>query len=243
MKILALSGRKQSGKSLAGNFIIASLLSKLLISKQTFMDNNGNIVVTDFLGNQSYSGIFSYNPLNTSNDDIINAVYKKLKSHVAIYNFADALKTDICINILGMPYRNCYGTDQNKNELVNCFWPDTNKQMTAREVMQYVGTDIFRKMQNNVWADSALLKIKKNKTCNLAIITDCRFPNEVEAVKKSGGQIVRLCRNQHGSVHSSESALDKDNYDWSNFDHIVDNSETSINEYLSLLLPIVEKYI
>jgi hypothetical protein len=154
-----------------------------------------------------------------------------------IYNFADPLKNDICINILGLTYDQCYGTDDQKNQLVNCYWDD--KQLTAREVMQMVGTDMFRAMQKNVWSDATIRKINKEKK-QLAIIADCRFPNEVEAVHNAGGLVIKLTRNPHNSDHSSEIALDPDRFDPSIFDLVIDNSRMTIKEQNLLLLQFLQ---
>ena len=85
-----------------------------------------------------------------------------------IYNFADPLK-QVCIDILGLTYDQCYGTDENKNELVDCYWPGIDEQMTAREVMQHLGTDMFRRLQQNVWSAATIRLIEKEKP-DLAII-------------------------------------------------------------------------
>ena len=154
-----------------------------------------------------------------------------------IYNFADPLKKDICINILGMSYDQCYGSDEQKNELVNCHW--NNKQMTAREVMQFVGTNIFRQMQNNVWADATIHKIQLEQP-DLAIIADCRFPNEVKAIKHAGGIIIKLMRNPFNSDHESEVALDPDQYNYNNFDLVVDNTTISIEEQNKTIIEFLQ---
>lgn len=146
-----------------------------------------------------------------------------------IYNFADPLKTDVCMNVFGLTYHQCYGSDESKNELVDCYWPDTDKQMTAREVMQYVGTDIFRKIQHNVWASATIKKIRHEKP-DLAIIADCRFPNEVEAIKNSDGLVIKLNRNPYNSTHASEESLDADRYDATNFNLVIDNDELTIGK-------------
>lgn len=155
-----------------------------------------------------------------------------------LYNFADPLKKDICMNILGLTHDQCYGSDESKNELVNCYWE--NKQLTAREVMQFVGTDIFRKLQTNVWADATISKITKDNF-PLAIIADCRFPNEVEAIKKAGGIVIKLTRNPHNSDHDSETALDADRYDQSNFDMIIMNHAMEIPEQIRCVLKFLKK--
>jgi hypothetical protein len=178
--IIAIAGRKQSGKTTSAEFI-----------KKTFEDN-------------------------------------KLGS-AKIYNFADPLKKDVCMNIFGLTYHQCYGSDESKNELVNCYWPGTNSKMTAREVMQYVGTDVFRKIQQNVWADATIYKIQSEKP-DLAIVADCRFPNEVEVITAVSGLAIKLNRNPYNSNHASEAALDSDVYDQTNFDLILNNQTLNIHQ-------------
>jgi hypothetical protein len=164
-------------------------------------------------------------------------VYRKLqdKCSVQIYNFADPLK-QICIDVLGLAPRQCYGEDKYKNELVDCQW--NGKQLTAREVMQILGTDILRTMQHNVWTGATIRKIQRDKP-DLALIGDCRFPNEVEAVQKVGGMVIKLNRNIYHSNHASETALDRQNYDELNFDVVIQNQFMDLeakNEVLSRIL-------
>lgn len=242
MLVLGISGRKQSGKTTAGNFILSLYLAKFGVSDKIYLDEDGNIVVSDLLGDKSYEGNFDIKKIlyqkNVSTDiiDILNVV----NSQVKIYNFADILKTDICMKILGLTYDQCYGTDENKNELTNIQWDD--KKLTARDVMQIVGTDIFRKLDTNVWVRTTIDRIVQDQP-DLAIITDCRFPNEVDAIKQIGGKIIRLTRDPFQSNHLSETILDKDNYDWSNFDFVLDNKETQLYDQLSELKTILEKLL
>ena len=69
----------------------------------------------------------------------------------------------------------------------------------------------------------------------LALIADCRFPNEVEAVKNAGGLVIKLNRNLYNSSHESETALDEDRYDQSNFDFVIDNKDLSIEDKNELI--------
>jgi hypothetical protein len=177
-KIIAFSGRKQSGKTICSEFLKGLLLS------------NGY-------------------------------------SDVEIYNFADPLKEDICMNMFGLSYVQCYGEDHNKNELIDAYWED--KQLTARDLMQLIGTDLFRKLNNNVWVNALINKIKKSKL-QVVIVSDCRFPNEIEAIKNNGGIVFRLNRNPHKSEHISESILDACRYDWNNFNAIINNEHMTVRE-------------
>lgn len=143
---------------------------------------------------------------------------------IRIYSFASPLK-QLCVDILGLDPRQCYGEDKYKNEKVDCYWE--GKQLTAREVMQIVGTEWFRTMQNDVWAGATIRKIQKDAP-EIAIIDDCRFPNEVEAVKNAGGLVLKMERSMYYSDHASEVALDRAHYDQLNFTSVI------MNQYMDL---------
>lgn len=76
-------------------------------------------------------------------------------------------------------------------------------------------------------------KENKKEESELAIIADVRFPNEVKELKRAGGIALRLTRNTFNDNHECESALDADSFDWTNFDHIIDNKEMSIDALCS----------
>lgn len=172
----------------------------------------------------------------TTCSEFLNKIFSTLGSS-KIYNFADPLKQNICIDILGLSYNQCYGTDDKKNEFVDCYWD--GRQLTAREVMQIVGTDIFRKMKQNVWSDAIIRRINQ-ENLDMAIIADCRFPNEVNAIKKAGGMVVKLTRNPHNSYHASEIALDPDQYNQNNFDLIIDNANLSIGQQSDKIIEFLQ---
>ena len=163
----------------------------------------------------------------TCSEFVANCYTGNLLGDSKIYNFADPLKQDVCINILGLTHNQCYGNDDQKNTLTDCYWNDN--RLTAREVMQFVGTDIFRKMKRDVWASATINKIRSEKY-SLAIIADCRFPNEVEAIKNAGGIVIKLTRNPFSSTHESETALDFENYSPANFDLVVNNDFLTITD-------------
>jgi len=85
--------------------------------------------------------------------------------------------------------------------------------MTARELMQVMGTDICRRMFSQfIWVHSTFRAIDKDKV-DFAIIPDLRFPSEIQGVESHGGFVVRLTRDvSMGDEHPSETALD--GYDW-----------------------------
>jgi hypothetical protein len=236
-KILGVAGHKQSGKSTAGNFITGLELVSYGIVKTGFViDELGQLNITDLFGNEDYEGHLD---LNRQNPEFLEFLEKEISPYVKIYSFADILKKDICIRILGLKHEQCFGTDEEKNSVTHLKWKDmpgviTDEKaveepyMTGRQVLQHVGTNIFRQMYPNVWADATLRQIKEDGSL-YAIITDVRFPNEVAAIKEAGGKTFRLTRNENNpDVHESETALDRDKYDWNNFDAIIDNSTVDV---------------
>jgi hypothetical protein len=248
MIVIGVSGRKQAGKSTFGNFILALYLAKFDYCNNIYIDEQtGELLVSDLLGDDRFKGVFNFNRYKLEfNDPRLNQALELFNKNVKIYNFADVLKTDICINILGLTYDQCYGTDEQKNELTTIRWSSMpahdashNKKMTAREIMQFIGTDIFRSIDSDIWVKATIKKIL-NEQPKVAIITDCRFPNEVEAIKNIGGKVFRLTRNKFNSDHESECILDKDRYDWKNFDYILDNENISVQEQFEQIKKIME---
>jgi hypothetical protein len=66
-------------------------------------------------------------------------------------------------------------------------------EITPRWVLQYWGTDILRKhFHTDIWVASAENKLRQS-TDNI-VITDCRFANEINAVKNAGGITLRVER-------------------------------------------------
>lgn len=92
-----------------------------------------------------------------------------------------------------------------------------------RALLQRLGTECGRELiSDTIWIDAALGKSEFNNVC----ITDCRFPNEAQAIKDRGGMVIRIERPGVGPAndHPSEHAL----ADWT-FDHVIHN-DGSIEE-------------
>ena len=102
-------------------------------------------------------------------------------------------------------------------------WDWKEGPMTAREFMQFLGTDIMRKIYGSVWVNSTIKKITREQS-ELAIIADVRFPNEAKAIENAGGVVVRLTRKVSDDNHDSEVALDE--YP---FKHFIDNKDGSLD--------------
>ena len=110
--------------------------------------------------------------------------------------------------------------------------------MTAREFLQYFGTDVCRRIRPDIWTSSCLKRILSSGT-DFAIVPDVRFPNEVEAIQKAGGKVIRLTRKPFQDSHSSETSLNsKDEM----FDHVLDNSEKDLHETNLALMEVLKDW-
>lgn len=112
--------------------------------------------------------------------------------------------------------------------------------MTYRELLQKLGTEAMRNvLHENVWVNALMADYKgiykglpseytpgKNLTYPNWVITDMRFPNEMDVVKAKGGITIRVNRTNRWNKpqdieHASETALDNHK-----FDYVIDNDGT-----------------
>lgn len=105
---------------------------------------------------------------------------------------------------------------------------DSDFGMTYRELLQKIGTEAMRdNIHTDVWVRALFSDYKKktiswdtdgNSTLDAYpnwIITDCRFPNEADAIRDRGGYILRIDRpGTANGTHPSETALDDYLFDW-----------------------------
>jgi hypothetical protein len=100
-------------------------------------------------------------------------------------------------------------------------WDMAKKNPEVRRLLQVLGTDFGRKMLGeDVWVKMIMDKLNYE---DRVVISDVRFPNEAEAIRKLGGSVWRINRRNHSAVngHPSEHAMD--NY---MFNHVIYNDGT-----------------
>ena len=268
--LIAINGRKQSGKDTVGQII------QYLIYKNKYKNKIADITLKQFIR------------FNNSNQLLYSLDWKVKK-------FADKLKDIICILInstreqledesfkskeLGEEWWYWYMEREGEySPIILDYLTTTKKELksyeglelikpTPRFLLQFIGTNLFRnQLSPEIWVNSLMSGYKQiigyapgnywNKCsecgnqfigdkravrceeCSVFypdwIITDMRFPNEMEAVKKRGSITIRVnrpcnvcggsgyhkmsCSVSKSGEHYSETALDK-----SEFDYIVDN--------------------
>jgi len=115
--------------------------------------------------------------------------------------------------------------------------------LTPRWVLQYWGTEVCRRsFHDDIWIASLENKLRNSK--DNIVISDCRFPNEIEAIKKANGVIVWVQRgalpewyddavsaNRGNNIGINAMKLRKihaSEWAWlgNEFDHVIDNNGT-----------------
>lgn len=116
-----------------------------------------------------------------------------------------------------------------------------------RWILQYWGTDVIRNgFHDDMWIAS--LENKLRSSDDDVVISDCRFPNEIQAIRNQGGIVVRVVRGaeppwyddavcmNRGPVRNLGWAVAKDRMEahrihasetaWvgTNFDRVIDNN-------------------
>jgi hypothetical protein len=111
------------------------------------------------------------------------------------------------------------------------------KETTVRDFLQRLGTDAIRNvLHENAWVNALFSEYYNTDNW---IITDCRFPNEYEAVKNWGGVVIRVDRPNITPVnaHVSETALDLYEFDYTivNKGTLEDLEETTLMVYENII--------
>lgn len=157
-------------------------------------------------------------------------------------SFASTLK-DACSAVFGWDRDMLEGRTRSSREWreqPDVWWSQRlGREITPRWVLQYWGTEVCRRgFHDDIWIAS--LENKLRSTRDDVVISDCRFPNEITAIRQQGGYVIRVTRGPDPDWFSSaQQHLDQgtampDNLphqsEWAwantNFDAVLDNNGT-----------------
>ena len=80
--------------------------------------------------------------------------------------------------------------------------------LTPRWILQNWGTNVLRTgFHDDIWIAS--LENKLRSSTDDIVISDCRFPNEISAIKKAGGRVVRVVRGAEPEWYSAAVSLNR----------------------------------
>lgn len=125
-------------------------------------------------------------------------------------SFAGSLK-DAVAAIFGWDRDMLEGTTKLSREWreeVDTWWSERlgMPNLTPRWVLQHWGTEVCRNnFHTDIWVASIENKLRNTK--DNIVITDCRFKNEIEAIKNVGGLVVRVERGEKPDWYEDAEAV------------------------------------
>lgn len=268
-RMIGIAGKKHSGKNTCCNYLHGLKLKDLEMIEDFSINQQGKLQVFTTHTKTGERGWGELH-VDSRDISYMEYAYENIWPHIKIYSFADALKHILVSlfqiehsavygseeeknqpthllweNMPGVVTNNDvwehlhsgdYVYEENKYGLIF----HEPGPMTGREVMQYFGTDIMRRMYEPVWVNNTLNSIAKEGP-EIAIIPDVRFPNEFDAIVNNGGEVIKLTRGVYEDNHVSENLLDPDNFDQNRFTYLIDNANISMEDLLSKLSDIYHK--
>lgn len=137
------------------------------------------------------------------------------------HDFADALRETVS-SAFGIPLSVLYDDAMKEASMEEYGYPEE----TVRSLLITVGTDLFRSRWPTIWINTWANKIRAHP---YVVVSDLRFPNELDKVRELGGLVLRVSR-PGVPIHKTEitesffSDFDVD------FDLINDGSPTDLQD-------------
>lgn len=155
-------------------------------------------------------------------------------------SFAGTLK-DAVSKVFGWDREMLEGTTKSSREWreqLDLWWSERLgiPELTPRWVLQQWGTEVCRQgFHNDIWVASVENQLRKSR--DNIVITDCRFANEIEAIKNAGGITMRVERGDKPEWYDSAVAYNRGpngNSLWSISKSRLDKFKIHASEYSSV---------
>ncbi|MFW6272626.1 MAG: hypothetical protein ACOC2U_02460 [bacterium] len=221
-KVILLSGKINSGKNKIADFLKEQYESKgMKVSTTYFAKSLKNNCKEDF----------------TKLKYVLGSIAQEIKNKIGIYvdNRTYMMNRDSVENV-----------EKSIDKLIikDENWFEDKTDIT-RNILQLYGTEIFRKRVDDDWWVNKVKKECEESDSDIIIVTDCRFPNEIEKMFSNEYKTItiRIERSinteEHISQHDSEKALD----DFTSWDYIVKNDGTieDLNKSSVTIVEYIEK--
>lgn len=195
MSIVGIAGHKQSGKN------TVALIWQLLLFEASHR-------YKEIVGTRYANDIDFVSACIKGEEDFRPYEYSFSWQQKA---FAHKLKQIVCI-LTGCTMKQLEG-EEFKNSKLPYTWTKSSKIITTyRELLQQLGTDIFRdNIHPDLWVDLLMEDYDKavlERAPENWLITDVRFVNEAEAINARGGTLIRVSRGiKSEDNHRSETGL------------------------------------
>lgn len=154
---------------------------------------------------------------------------------------ADPIKNIVMQMIPNADPQCLWGESELRSKLVPGDFRDLNEQpLTYRKMLMDIGT-LGRKYNTDIWLNALVQDADKNKSLKVYVVSDVRFPNEINYLKNHGFCMVRLKRPgvpQIDDISETAQLEIPDTF----FDHVIENNG-SLNDLARQAEIIVHKLV
>lgn len=254
-KIVAFSGKMSSGKDSSCRFLYSLAMMSVLQVDGRPMAQHAEVSPEGKLMIDTGDGLNEFNE-DSRNPEVRQFLAQYVWPFIRKFSCAAPLK-EFLHNVLQVPELSLWGTASEKNEPTHLRWGDmptfdlmcksdkerkTKKDnfLTGRDIMEYFGSEIIRKMYPNAWA-KALAKEIVDYNSAYSVVNDIRFFEEVDAIHEIGGKVIRLTLiTEESAQNKHRSNVELDNYD--RFDYVLDNQNKNMNDSFMELISVLSDW-
>lgn len=136
--------------------------------------------------------------------------------------FADPIKEMARIMFPRMPKRVFFGPSQLRDEIIPGAFKD-GKPLTVRQLLIDIGTGLGRGYQDSLWLNNFEERFSRLYR-GMVVVTDVRFRNEFEYLRKKGFYQIRLYRDTGVPTLNHISESGQDDIGDSEFDYVLHNN-------------------
>jgi hypothetical protein len=168
---------------------------------------------------------------NTGKNTVSKILRKEIsKNQTGIFceyiAFADPIKAMIRIMFPELPEKYLTGSSKFRSEVIPGAFKE-GSPLTVRQLLIDLGTGVGRTYKETIWLEAFdhTFQRAQSRRKNMVVVTDVRFRNEFDHLKKLGFYQIRLLRDSHLQInHASETNQDSIRDD--EFDYVLHNNGT-----------------
>lgn len=168
---------------------------------------------------------------NVGKNTLSKLLHKEM-SRLSVINceylaFADPIKKIIKIMFPDVPDRYLSGSSKFRSEIIPNAFKDGHP-LTIRQLLIDLGTGVGKSYNENIWINILENSVSKaiNNHKNMIIVTDVRFRNEFDYLKKNGFFLIKLTRDNNTTKINHISELNQDSIKDNEYDCIINNNGT-----------------
>lgn len=156
--------------------------------------------------------------------------------------FADPIKKMIMEMFPRIPKKHLFGSSKFRNEVIPGAFKD-GVPLTIRQLLIDLGSGVGRELKPDVWLDNFDYRFDQAKFNNIVIVTDVRFRNEFEHLRKNGFYMIRLIRDTGQPTISHVSETGQEDIKDEEFDYVLHNDHSLKNLQYEVVKNILPRLI